>query len=130
MTPTIVAGADGKPIMAVGSPGSTVIPPVIASVINNVTLYGMNPQEAINVPRAFTIDRDTANGPLTDLTAESGRLDRAMLRQLEVFGYSVIDGINDYAQVCGGVAAIYIDRENGRLLGAGDPRRDYKAVAY
>ncbi len=130
MTPTIVADADGKPIMAVGSPGSTVIPPVVASVINNVTLYGMNPQEAINMPRAFTIDRDTANGPLTDLTAESGRLDRAMLRQLEVFGYSVIDGINDYAQVCGGVAAIYIDRAAGRLYGAGDPRRDYKAVAY
>ena len=129
MSPTIVA-KDGTPVLAVGTPGSTVIPPAVCSVINNVLLYGMNVQEAINYVRAFAIDRDTTNGPLTDITAESGRMDQSIIRQLEVYGYSFIDGINDYAQVCGGIAAIYRDPETGTLTAGGDPRRDYKGLCY
>ena len=127
MSPTIVV-KDGKPVMAVGSPGSTVIPPVIMSVINNVILYGYNVQEAINLPRAFTMDRST-EGPYTDLTAETGRLDKSLLRVLEVYGYTLRDGIKDYDSVMGGIAAIKIE-DDGKIYGGGDPRRDYKAVAY
>lgn len=128
MSPTIVT-KDGEPIMAVGSPGSTVIPPVIMSVINNVLLYNYNVQEAINLPRAFTMDR-TSEGPLTDITAETGRMEKSTVRLLEVYGYTFRDGIDDYAEVEGGIAAIKIEKEEGLIYGGGDPRRDYKAVAY
>ena len=128
MAPTIVT-KDGKPIMAIGSPGSTVIPPVIMSVLNNILLYGHSVQEAINLPRAFTMDR-TSEGPLTDITAETGRLNKALIRMLEVYGYTFRDGTDDYAEVMGGIAAIVIDQENGKIYGGGDPRRDYHAIAY
>lgn len=128
MSPTIVT-KDGEPVMAVGSPGSTVIPPVIMSVINNVLLYGYNVQQAINLPRAFTMDR-TSEGPLTDITAETGRMDKITIRLLEVYGYTFRDGIDDYAEVEGGIAAITIDKANNVITGGGDPRRGYKALAY
>ena len=129
MAPTIVV-KDGKPVMAVGSPGSLVIPPAIASVINNTILYDMTIQEAINFPRYFTISRTSAKGFLTDITMESGRIDSKIGRKLELFGYQRVEGINDYAEVMGGIAAIYIDPETGLIYGGGDPRRNYKALAY
>ena len=128
MSPTIVT-KDGEPVMAIGSPGSTVIPPVIASVINNILLYGNNVQQGINLPRAFTMDR-TSEGPLTDITAETGRMTKATIRLLEVYGYTFRDGIDDYAEAEGGIAAIKINKEDGKIYGGGDPRRDYKAIAY
>lgn len=124
MSPTIVV-KDGQPIMAVGSPGSTVIPPVIANIINNVLLYDMNIQQAINAPRALVIDR-----PYVDMSGEQGRMDKKTVRLLEVFGYVFKNTISDYDAVCGGVAAITIDKESGTITAGGDPRRDYKALAY
>ena len=124
MSPTIVV-KDGKPLMAVGSPGSTVIPPVVANVINNVLLYGMNVQQAINAPRAFVINR-----PYVDMSAEQGRMDSKTVRLLEVYGYVFRDTISDYDAICGGVAAMVIDRDTGKIYAGGDPRRDYKALAY
>lgn len=129
MAPTIVV-KDGKPVMAVGSPGSLVIPPVIASVINNTLLYDMTIQEAINYPRYFCISRTSSKGFLTNITMESGRLKSSLVRQLELFGYTLIEGVNDYSSLEGGIAAIYIDPETGLIYGGGDPRRDYKALAY
>lgn len=49
ISPSLVL-QDGNPIMAVGSPGSLAIPPAVATIINNVLLYGMNVQQAINEP--------------------------------------------------------------------------------
>ena len=54
---------DGNPIMAVGSPGSLAIPPAVATIINNVLLYGMNVQQAINEPRAMAINRSGMDSP-------------------------------------------------------------------
>lgn len=128
MSPTIVT-KDGKPVMAVGSPGSRVIPPAIMSVINNTLLYDMTVQEAINAPRCFILDY-SGNKPLTTLTAETERLDSALIRQLELFGYSFEEGIGKYNQKLGGIAAIYLDPNDGIIYAGGDHRRDYKALAY
>ena len=51
MTPTILL-QDGKPYMALGSPGGPTIINSVLEVIVNVLDFGMNLQEAVNRPRS------------------------------------------------------------------------------
>jgi gamma-glutamyltranspeptidase/glutathione hydrolase len=123
ITPSLVL-KDGEPIMAIGSPGSLAIPPAIAIVINNVLLFDMNIQEAINAPRAMAIDRF---GPT--MTIEAGRFDETTVKALEDYGYEM-KVVKDYDSAVGGIAAIYLDKEAGFFYAGADPRRNYKALAY
>ena len=50
MTPTIVL-KDGKPVLALGSPGGPTIINTVLEVIVNVLDFGMNVQDAVNWPR-------------------------------------------------------------------------------
>jgi gamma-glutamyltranspeptidase/glutathione hydrolase len=50
MTPTIVL-QDGKPVLALGSPGGPTIINTVLEVIVNVLDFGMNVQDAVNWPR-------------------------------------------------------------------------------
>jgi gamma-glutamyltranspeptidase / glutathione hydrolase len=50
MTPTIVL-KDGKPLMAIGSPGGPTIINTVMHVIVNVVDFGMNIQQAVDAPR-------------------------------------------------------------------------------
>lgn len=118
---------DGEPVMAIGSPGSLAIPPAIAGVINNVLLYDMEVQDAINLPRAQAITR--SSGKTKTLTIEAERFDADLIAKLETMGYTMND-VGDFSSSVGGIAAIYLDRENGVIYAGGDPRRDYKSVAY
>ncbi|MDR7870244.1 MAG: gamma-glutamyltransferase [Tissierellaceae bacterium] len=123
ISPTLVL-KDGEPIMAIGSPGSLAIPPAIVAVLNNVLLFDMNIQQAINAPRALAIDRFGAT-----MTIEDGRFDEATIKALEEYGYT-IKGVGEYSSSVGGIAAIYLDREAGVFYAGADPRRNYKALAY
>ncbi|MDG6094867.1 gamma-glutamyltransferase [Acetobacter sp. AN02] len=50
MAPTIIS-KDGKPVMIIGSPGGSRIPTIILSVILGVIDYGLDIQQAIDLPR-------------------------------------------------------------------------------
>ena len=50
MTPTIVL-KDGKPLLALGSPGGPTIINTVLEVMVNVLDFGMNVQDAVNWPR-------------------------------------------------------------------------------
>ena len=128
ISPTIVV-KDGNPVMAVGSPGSLVIPPAIACVINNALLYNMDLQEAINAPRALCLKLDWFKGPGLDISAETGRMDPAVMDALTAMGYIPKQGIADYDITLGGIAAILLD-EDGFFYAGADHRRTYKALAY
>ena len=127
ISPSLVL-KDGNPIMAVGSPGSLAIPPAVATIINNVLLYDMNVQEAINYPRAMAINRSGMDSPAT-ISIEQPRIDAELVSQLEGIGYEMKD-VGEYNMAVGGIAAIYLDRENGIFYAGADPRRGYKALAY
>lgn len=127
ITPTIVV-KDGTPVMAAGSPGSLCIPPAIACVINNVYLYGMDLQGAVNAPRAVCYEND-AIGFGTLMTAEKGRIDPEIIEALEEMGFEIEDNDSKYNAGTGCIAATMLG-EDGILYGAGDHRRNYKAVAY
>lgn len=123
ISPTLVL-ENGEPIMAIGSPGSLAIPPAVAAVINNVLLFGMNIQQAINAPRAFGISRFDAK-----LTIEADRFDPETVKKLEEYGY-IINNVGAYNSAVGGIAAIYLDKESDTFYAGADPRRTYQALAY
>lgn len=125
MCPTIVL-KDGEPIMAIGSPGSLAIPCAITTVLNNVILFDMNIQEAINAPRGIITTRSK---PYSKMTVEGGRIDPEVMQKFIDMGYTM-DDKGDYDASLGGIAAIYLDAETGKFYAGADPRRGYQAYAY
>jgi gamma-glutamyltranspeptidase/glutathione hydrolase len=105
MSPTIVF-RDGKPFLALGSPGgSTIITTVLQTLVNRIDL-GMSLPDAVAAPRATQRNATT-------VTAEPG-FDRETLARL---GHEFTD-----IDELGAVAAIELLRD-GRLLAAAEPTR-------
>lgn len=112
MSPTIVM-KDGKPYMVVGSPGGSRIIGYVAKTIIAHLDWGMNVQEAINMPHAVN------RFGTYDLEEGTGAVD--LQNELEDLGYEVnVRGLNS------GLHAIIID--NGKLMGGADPRREGIAI--
>jgi len=87
-----------------------------ARFLSNVTDFGMNPQAAIDAPRAF------AEG--TDLRVESGYGDDVRA-DLVAKGHNVVAP----PTAIGGAQAIQL-HDNGVLEGGSDPRKDGCALGY
>jgi gamma-glutamyltranspeptidase/glutathione hydrolase len=115
MVPTIVM-KDGKPVLALGSPGGPTIINSVLEVIVNVLDFGMNVQDAVNWPRFhhqwLPDELRMENGYSPDTVA-----------LLEKRGYTVKRVV---AQ--GEVAAIAF--ANGWLEGAADPRTEGTAEGH
>ena len=124
IAPTIVL-KEGKPWMALGSPGSLAIPPAVAATLNNVILYGMELQEAINQPRALGTTR--AEGKSHQLSIENDLFSAELLQELKVMGYT-FDQLGGMDPTVGGIAALI--REGDFVIAAGDPRRQFASAAY
>ena len=108
MSPTIVL-KEGKPYMIVGSPGGSRIIGYVAQAIIAHLDWGMNVQEAINMPHAVnrfgTFDLEEGTGA------------EALQGELEAIGYEVnVRSLNS------GLHAIVI--ADGQLMGGADPRRE------
>ena len=108
MSPTIVL-KEGKPYMIVGSPGGSRIIGYVAQAIIAHLDWGMNVQEAINMPHAVnrfgTYDLEEGTGA------------EALQSELEAIGYEVnVRNLNS------GLHAIVI--ADGQLMGGADPRRE------
>jgi gamma-glutamyltranspeptidase/glutathione hydrolase len=88
-----------------------------AHFVTNVVDFGLDIQEAIDLPRIFHFDGV--------LLAESGVPDD-VCAALSELGHRV----ERTAVPHGGAQAILMDRERGVLLGASDPRKDGIALGY
>jgi gamma-glutamyltranspeptidase / glutathione hydrolase len=108
---------DGKPLMAFGVMGAHFQPMGHAYVMANMFHYGMDPQQAIDAPRAFF---DGA----TVLVEEA--VPAAVVAGLRQLGHSVAVRRMPW----GGGQAVFIDRGNGVLIGASDHRKDGLALGY
>lgn len=113
MAPTIVF-KDGRPWLVTGTPGGSTIPNSLFQLIVNVVDHDMNVAEATTTPR---IHQDGAKGALQ---VEPG-LNRDTVRLLEALGHRI-----EVDQTIGSTQSILI--EEGRLLGAADPRRPGSAA--
>ena len=112
MSPTIVM-KDGEPMLLIGSPGGSRIINYVAAAVVGIIDWGMDPQDALNM--GHVVNRNGA----TDL--EEGTEAVGFKEELEVMGHKInVRNLNS------GLHAILI--EDGKLIGAADPRREGVAL--
>jgi gamma-glutamyltranspeptidase/glutathione hydrolase len=111
MSPTIVL-RDGRPLLALGTPGGKRIFGAVAQALLNVIDHRMTLQEAVEAPRVWTEG--------AQLELERGFRNVADLKaKLESFGHSVVT----VDKVAGGMNGVLMD-EDGWLHGAACWRAD------
>jgi gamma-glutamyltranspeptidase/glutathione hydrolase len=110
MSPTIVL-KDGKPLMALGTPGGTRIFAAVLQAIVNVIDHGMTLQEAVEAPRIWTDGGD--------LEVEEG-VPASVRSELEGMGHH----LKVVPRVAGGMNGVLRDPESGLLHGAACWRAD------
>ncbi len=118
---TIIPGMvlkDGKPAISFGVMGGQYQACGHAHVLQNMLVYGLNPQAALDFPRAFW---DEAG----NLELEDGWAPQVddLLRDK---GHKVVRS----GKAIGGGQIIAIDQERGLLIGGSDPRKDGLAIGY
>ena len=119
---TIIPGMSGRGgtiDMAFGVMGGQYQACGHAHLISNMVDFGMDPQQAIDAPRAFA---DPISGKLQ---IERGVSD-AVRAALADMGHPVTDP----ATPIGGAQAILMDHDRGVLIGGSDPRKDGCAIGY
>lgn len=90
-----------------------------AHFMSNMIDYGMDPQEAIDAPRAFA-------DPVTGALRVENALSASTLGALAEMGHE----LTRTDEPIGGAQAILMDTEKGILIGGSDPRKDGCAVGY
>ena len=110
MSPTIVM-KDGKPFMALGTPGATRIFPSVLQAIVNVIDHGMSLQEAVEAPRIWTQGQE--------LEVEPG-ISGGVQAALTEMGHKV----QVVPRVAGGMNGVMFDHPNGVIRGAACFRAD------
>jgi len=112
MSPTIVL-KDGKPVLAIGSPGGSRIIGFVAQALIARLDWGMDIQQAVAMPHLVN-----RYGPYE---IEAGTAAEALMPALEALGYKIAG-----AHMSSGLHAIAIARSEsgGELVGGVDPRRE------
>jgi gamma-glutamyltranspeptidase/glutathione hydrolase len=120
MTPTIVL-REGKPFLALGARGGSRITTAVAQIIINVIDFGMNIQEAVDVPRIH-------HQWLPDeLLYEPRGLSQDAINNLTRMGYVVKD-IGE--PLLGRAQALMFDAASGFFYGGPDPREEGVALGF
>jgi gamma-glutamyltranspeptidase/glutathione hydrolase len=116
MSPTVVYGPDGRPILAVGAAGGSTIPAQVIKTIVGVLDFHLAPQEAIALPMIYA-PGDTAY-------VEKGTFLEAMIPQLRALGHANVQMLPP-----GTFKANAIERLDGRWVGGADPRSEGTALS-
>ncbi|MFM1651119.1 gamma-glutamyltransferase [Brevibacillus sp. B_LB10_24] len=111
MSPTMVL-KDGKPFMAVGSPGGSTIIASVAETILNVIDHKLPIQEAITTPRIFTSSYPNVHW-------EAG-IDQDVILKLMSKGHV----FNQQPGDIGNVQSVLYDFETGKMYGGADTTRE------
>ena len=112
-----MAMRNGEAAMAFGVMGAHFQPIGHVYVMSNLTDYGMDPQEAIDCPRAFFEGEDVVVEQSVPAATVAG---------LKALGHRV----RQRELPWGGGQIVAIDRDNGVLIGASDGRKDGMALGY
>jgi gamma-glutamyltranspeptidase/glutathione hydrolase len=118
ISPTIVL-RDDHVEMVVGSPGSQAIPPAVIETIIYTLDYGLDPLQALRMPRMIPTNS-------TRLQLEDG-FSPAVLEEARRSGYEILT-TPPVDMLFGGVHVI--SRVGSQWVGAADPRRDGEVRGY
>ncbi len=112
---------DGTPWLAFGTPGGMGQTVTQVQILNNILLFGMTPQEAIDAPRL----RRSGDGSLTieDWVPHEVR------DALAARGYTV-EAQTGWTPAFGGAQAVLIDQATGMKRAGADRQREGFALAY
>jgi len=130
LTPTVVL-KDGKPFLAIGTPGGDSQDQQILLVLLNIIDFGMDVQAAIEAPRMNSLHPQSS---FDDHRAQPGVLEvestlaPQVLEDLRSRGH-VLRVRAPYG-ISTGIVAAGIDPATGRLRGGADPRRERALIAY
>jgi gamma-glutamyltranspeptidase/glutathione hydrolase len=108
---------DRRRTIAFGVMGGHYQPVGHAHVLTNLVDFGLDPQAAIDAPRAFAQDGE--------LRLERG-ISRAAAEALARRGHKVVPA----GKPLGGGQMIVVDHTRGVLIGGSDPRKDGLALGY
>ena len=123
---------DGRPVFAFGTPGGDVQPQAMLQAFLNVTVFGMDPQSAVEAPRfvgrSFPDSFTPHNYYPGQLNLE-GRIARETGGALASLGHG-IEWWPDRTSRAGGVCMLGVDAERGILEAGADPRRAAYALGW
>ncbi len=130
LTPTVVL-KDGRPFLAIGTPGGDSQDQQILLVLLNLIDFGMDVQAAIEAPRVNSLHPQSsfddhrampgvleAEQSLPPETIAELRARGHVLRMRPAYGIST------------GIVAVGVDPATGKLRGGADPRRERSVVAW
>ena len=120
LTPMMALHGDGSFAFTLGTPGGDSQPQSLIQIVNNLVLFGMTPQAAIEAPRFRSY-----NGLRVDF---EDRVGASVLEQLGALGHEV-EVVHGWTATFGGAHMILRDPA-GTLTAASDPRREAYAIAY
>ena len=115
-----MAFKDGEFLMTFGAMGGAVQPQQHVQIFLNVVEFGMNAQQAVEIPRIN-------HGGGMNVAVEPG-IDEAVLVQLEAMGHEIRRRTTRGG--VGGAQIIIFDRETGAMIGGSTPHKDGMAVVY
>lgn len=116
ISPTIIL-KDGKPVLVIGAPGGGRIPTAVLQNIIYILDYGLDPLDAVNMPRIFP-SRDNS-----EVQIEVG-FNHVVLSEVKEMGY-------DIQSLSQGYARLYlVYKKDDLLIGVSDPRHDGEPRGY
>ncbi len=121
LSPLLALNRDGSLAFTLGTPGGDSQPQSLLQIINNLTLFGMTPQAAVEAPRFRSY-------PGVALDVED-RIPASVLAGLSSLGHEV-NVIHGWTAIFGGAQMIYIEPGTKTLTVAADPRREAYGLAY
>jgi len=121
LTPMMALREDGSLGFTLGTPGGDSQTQSLIQIINNMVLFGMSPQEAIEAPR-FRGNEGLQVDMEDRVPAEVRATLMGMGHQIRV--------IHGWTATFGGAQMIFVDPDFGTLVVASDPRREAYGLAY
>lgn len=120
LTPLMALRGD-ELAFTLGTPGGDGQTQSLIQIINNLVLFGMTPQEAIEAPRFRSY-------PGLDVAIED-RVPARVRRELEGRGHA-LRVISGWTATFGGAQMILVEPGTGTLVVGSDPRREAYGLAY
>jgi len=130
-SPALALLADGSP-MPIGTPGGDVQAQAMLQVFLNITVFDMNPQQAVEAARFASYsfpDSFEPHGYAPALLHVESRVPQAVRDGLSARGHRIADW-PDFVWRAGAVCVLRMDRASGVMSAGADPRRPCYAVGW